>query len=500
MSEELKELLLFQIGPVQEFIAQAENVSELWAGSYLLAKLTLAGIKVVLDNNNNLVFPNFQKDKDGNSIVFDALEEKEIPTIPNRFLATVKKGTAEDIANKAKEAIVSYLTNELKNVLWQEKEAREHAEAFLQITWAYIDYDGSKGMGENYAKVGRKLALRRNVRDFAPWFENELGKAKDFLSGKENVIKNNRGALNNLKLKLVKNKKDKLVENKKDNYNIDLNGEQENGKSMNDDPYIAVIAMDGDKMGASLSNLKEEEDHRAFSKSLAEFAIGVQSIVEKYQGKLIFAGGDDVLAVVSAKKAVECAEELANAFKETMKEYKWKDEKENKEKEISASAGIAIGHKNVPLQDIVHAAHKAESRAKTTYDRGALAITVLKRSGEIIEWGCKWESKTLKLFKEINGSVEDKTHGFAYKLDAYLKPLALDKKPTIEKEYLKAIVKTEFKRLCDRTDVKVEDPEQLKKIASESIDEVFSEGKYRPQDFVNTFLCEAFINRPREEK
>jgi CRISPR/Cas system-associated protein Cas10 (large subunit of type III CRISPR-Cas system) len=258
--------------------------------------------------------------------------------------------------------------------------------------------------------------------------------------------------------------------------------------------------MDGDKMGASLSNLKKEEDHRAFSKSLAEFAIGVQSIVERYQGKLIYAGGDDVLAVVSAKKAVECAEELANAFKETMKKYKWKDEKENKEKEISASAGIAIGHKKVPLQDIVHAAHKAESRAKTTYDRGALAITVLKRSGEIIEWGCKWNSNTLKLFKEINGSVEDEAHGFAYKLDAYLKPLALDKKPTIEEEYLKAIVKTEFIRLCDRTDVKVEDPEQLKKIASESIDEVFSEGKYRPQDFVNTFLCEAFINRPREEK
>ena len=486
-----KELLLFQIGPVQEFIAQAENVSELWAGSYLLAKLTLAGIKVVPNYEDNLVFPNFQKDKDGNSIVFDALEKKEIPTIPNRFLATVEKGTAEDIANKAKEAIICYLAKELKDkeIVKEAKDAREHAEAFLQITWAYIDYDGSKGMGENYAKVGRKLALRRNVRDFAPWFENELGKAKDFLSGKENVIKNNRGALNNLKLKLVEEKNNK--------FNNDTDQQDKQQKS---DRYIAVIAMDGDKMGASLSNLKKEEDHRAFSKSLAEFAIGVQSIVERYQGKLIYAGGDDVLAVVSAKKAVECAEELANAFKETMKKYKWKDEKENKEKEISASAGIAIGHKKVPLQDIVHAAHKAESRAKTTYDRGALAITVLKRSGEIIEWGCKWNSNTLKLFKEINGSVEDETHGFAYKLDAYLKPLALDKKPTIEKEYLKAIVKTEFIRLCDRTDVKVEDPEQLKKIASESIDEVFSEGKYRPQDFVNTFLCEAFINRPREEK
>ena len=30
------ELLLFQLGPVQEFIAQAETVGDLWAGSYLL--------------------------------------------------------------------------------------------------------------------------------------------------------------------------------------------------------------------------------------------------------------------------------------------------------------------------------------------------------------------------------------------------------------------------------------------------------------------------------
>ena len=32
-----RELLLFQLGPVQEFIAQAATVGDLWAGSYLLS-------------------------------------------------------------------------------------------------------------------------------------------------------------------------------------------------------------------------------------------------------------------------------------------------------------------------------------------------------------------------------------------------------------------------------------------------------------------------------
>lgn len=36
-----KELLLFQLGPVQEFIAQAETVGDLRAGSEILSELTL---------------------------------------------------------------------------------------------------------------------------------------------------------------------------------------------------------------------------------------------------------------------------------------------------------------------------------------------------------------------------------------------------------------------------------------------------------------------------
>ena len=52
-----KELLLFQMGPVQEFIAQAATPSDLWAGSYLLSDLILAGIKIVPDYKENLVFP-----------------------------------------------------------------------------------------------------------------------------------------------------------------------------------------------------------------------------------------------------------------------------------------------------------------------------------------------------------------------------------------------------------------------------------------------------------
>ena len=52
-----KELLLFQLGPVQEFIAQSATPEDLWAGSYLLARVTLSGIDA-LGKCSDLIFPN----------------------------------------------------------------------------------------------------------------------------------------------------------------------------------------------------------------------------------------------------------------------------------------------------------------------------------------------------------------------------------------------------------------------------------------------------------
>ena len=504
MSDEKKELLLFQIGPVQEFIAQAENVAELWAGSYLLAKLIYEGIKKVPDYNENLIFPNFQKENGKENKVENALNENQIPTIPNRFLAFVPEGSGKEIAENVKTAIIEWLTEQLKPIVKEEDKAKKQAEAFLQITWAVNEYNDSvdidKVMGENYKAIGKKLALRRNVRDFAPWIENEKGKEKDFLSGKENVISNKRGAINNLKLKLIEDFQLKGM-----SYKIDYKGE--NGAS---DSYIAVIAMDGDKMGASLSNLKKPDEHRSFSKSLAEFATSVKDIVENcsydsenaFFGKLIYAGGDDVLAIVPAKKAIKCAEKLAAHFKEKMSSYKWKDDDEQ-DKEITASAGIAIGHKKVPLQDLVHAAHDAETRAKSAYNRNALAINILKRSGERIEWGCKWKSKVLDLYDKLNDihNADNKQNaGLAHKLDAYLKPLAFDKSINdVLSKKLNEIVKLEVERLCERTEfAKDVNKESLIAISKAAVDEVFE--KNRSQDFITTFLCETFINRPREEQ
>lgn len=247
--------------------------------------------------------------------------------------------------------------------------------------------------------------------------------------------------------------------------------------------YVAVLAMDGDSMGQWVSGAKSPDwetqladeakeyfkkhdplkellstprhvspsYHLQFSEALANFSIYVAGpIVEFFHGQLIFSGGDDVLAMLPAAKALACARALRMAFRGDSELWRRFDSSENFSRETSpspflpgkpgqdgfiafngsaqlwkriglreflprgyalivpggrtdVSAGIAIGQMNTPLQNLVEAARAAEKRAKLKerkegeegkggYGKAAFAVSLFKRSGEVQEWGAKWES------------------------------------------------------------------------------------------------------------
>lgn len=469
---EERDLLLFQLGPVQEFIAQAAEVSDLWAGSYLLSSLILAGERAVPGwnsevedekrTNENFVFPNFTT-----SEVIDAMEGADrVPTIPNRFLAWVPKGEGVKIAEeRVKKAIRDKLDGFAKDL---PEGAMAQVERFLQMSFAVltVPYDTEK-MGEYYHQLGEKLAARRAVREFGPWTETVLTGPKDFLSGKETALKDGLGAMNLIKRNIYRSVQEvKRIQRFR-------------GKA---DTYIAVIAMDGDKMGRNLSKFKKADEHQIFSGSLAKFAAAVGAIVKKHQGELIYAGGDDVLAVTDAKEAIQCARELREEFGKI---------KGANGKSLTASAGIAVGHEKVPLQELIHAAHAAESRAKGTYERNALALSVFKHSGEILEWGCNWDSKAFSVIETIAADRGGLPARFPYKLSELLAPYG-----EIKSDF-QGVVKLEFEHAWERS-VFVAPPAAIKAAADAYLAEACD--KNRVGDFLSLFLCDTFIARKREKK
>ena len=98
--------------------------------------------------------------------------------------------------------------------------------------------------------------------------------------------------------------------------------------------------------------------------------------------------------------------------------------------EADCSVGIAIAHFKAPLQDVVRAAQAAEKRAKREPEHGgqgrkAVAVTLMKRSGEIIEWGSKWVDG-LQLCDRLASALDKNQlsskfpHRFCELLEAYV--------------------------------------------------------------------------------
>ncbi|MFV0337755.1 MAG: type III-B CRISPR-associated protein Cas10/Cmr2 [Chthoniobacterales bacterium] len=194
--------------------------------------------------------------------------------------------------------------------------------------------------------------------------------------------------------------------------------------------YFAILAMDGDEMGQWVSGKKfttpiTQNDHTEFSKILNDFALNCAArIVSKHKGKLIYAGGDDILAMLPASTALTCARELRDAFIQIFTE---KDT--HKYTSIDASIGLAIAHFKSPLQDLVRTAQTAEKKAKQAtkkggHGRSAIAISILKRSGEILEWGTKWTSPGHRLLKHLIQDLDSQNLNsrFPHKLEAQLTP------------------------------------------------------------------------------
>lgn len=450
-------LLLFQLGPVQSFIAQAETLGDLAVGSAILSEVTAAAIKSFGEHKNALVFPSPVKNKD-------------LLGIPNRFLMYVPKGEGEAIAKvceeAAREALTSLATEAYSE--WNRKKPDKvnnpvaflaQVNQFLQTTWAILE-SPTGDMGKDYKAIGRLIAIRRNTREFEQWQEEAYGQQKDTLSGKEAALCDGLGAMNLIK----------RFKAEKEAKRFEIPNELLN------ESYIAVIAMDGDRMGATLSAFKNEPEHRAFSENLGNFANSVIQDLPEKESVLIYAGGDDVLAVVKATEAIDVATRLRARFKKMVGN--------------TASAGIAIAHRSVPLQDVVHAAHAAESRAKNTYGRDALAISIYKRSGEILEWGCKWGSPALEIYKTLSelDRKEKQIGGFPYKLAGLLQPYAIEGKLA---DGMHEIVMAEFKHAISQT------KDMIGELDEQQVEDYLTQcGSKRGEDFLTLFLAEAFINRP----
>ncbi|HEU18280.1 MAG TPA: type III-B CRISPR-associated protein Cas10/Cmr2 [Deltaproteobacteria bacterium] len=274
---------------------------------------------------------------------------------------------------------------------------------------------------------------------------------------------------------------DKLHDSKTDEVNV--NGKE---KIKNADKYYAILLMDGDNMGKLVNGetiaatwdkimhpdiaVRVKEDgfdplyrdvwykifggaelnkrlvtpaiHAAISEALGDFSIyGVAPIIKRYEGRLVYAGGDDICAFLPIGNALAAAREIKDYYTYVfrfidMKRKSLPIEKEWKPapgklsvnlgigQDISISAAILICHHKESLTQMIEQAHYLlQTAAKENAERNACAIELRKRHGGSRYFTRKWsEKESWDDFARIGKMAGDKdrelSQSLLYRLEA----------------------------------------------------------------------------------
>ncbi len=203
--------------------------------------------------------------------------------------------------------------------------------------------------------------------------------------------------------------------------------------------YYALLMLDGDRMGQILRNAGSTERCRAFSAALTRFALEqVPGLVEdEFRGELIYAGGDDVLAVLPTRHALACARRLEAAYRDAWAAL-------HPEPAATMSGAIVVAHYKEDLRFALGAARAAEKAAKDA-GRNALTLRVLRRSGEHTGVVLGWDQA-----HEVDPLVEQFAAGFSdrwtYRLRAELPTLATEEPAALPR------FQAELRRLLGRVE------------------------------------------------
>jgi CRISPR-associated protein Cmr2 len=260
--------------------------------------------------------------------------------------------------------------------------------------------------------------------------------------------------------------------------------------------YFAIIISDGDSMGDWLglnSKIRREKlektFHETFSRALSNYAREIKSLEskEKFGLRIVYAGGDDVLAVADLREFLDFAGKLNPIFKEKVGEN------------ASVSAGIVIGHQKDNLAYLLNEVRKAEKKAKSVEGKSAFCITVIPRGGGPVSFWAKWEF--LNLFKDTVEYFEKEIIGDRTVYD--IKDIAGKFEASEEKpmEIVLALLRGMLKRRVDENKLEEHLRKEKRAFIEEYLERLRELLKISDlENLANLFYTARFIAKERREK
>ena len=103
----------------------------------------------------------------------------------------------------------------------------------------------------------------------------------------------------------------------------------------------------------------------------------LHELVDRHLGRMVYSGGDDVMAFLPLATALPCARAIERALRAELGNA------------VTASAGLAIAHRRMPLGRTLDNARQAEKQSKKR-GKNRLTIHVAKRSGAPVAVTLPW--------------------------------------------------------------------------------------------------------------
>jgi CRISPR-associated protein Cmr2 len=151
--------------------------------------------------------------------------------------------------------------------------------------------------------------------------------------------------------------------------------------------YLAVLAQDADELGVKLGTGHPaggplRDWHGRISAALHGAGEAQHAAIENCLGRVVYAGGDDVLALVPLATATRAARDSYAGFRAAVADVL---------PDATASTALVFFHASSPLQSAVATAQQLLTSAKR-HGRPGLGMAVLRRGGERATWISRWST------------------------------------------------------------------------------------------------------------
>lgn len=389
------------IGPIFKTMNFVSSPAALWASSYLFSYISKTICEMLIEkgvNKQDIITPFFDFDLESNdATLIDAFTKKGVGLFHDRiiFKNIEKKFKVESIKDIRTEVI-----NKIVDDFGLDKETNPYdfLDNYLLISAAEFEAEFeaenpilASGKILDSLELSAPLCFEEDINPILHTFSDAYGDNGSKNNSIKTIIENN-----------LKISNCQLINNGKIKSLSDIANEtaSENGKEkLKKCSYYAIVRADADNMSKIISSLKESDiDNNAltfnkFSENCIKYCINIAEKVEKFGGVTIYAGGDDLLALLPCENQneetvfdfVKVANEVFNNSFKTYIEKIIADN-ENKPDDVkkpvpTLSMGIFISYVKFPLYEALDESATLLFKCAKSY-KNCVAVKLQKHSGQ----------------------------------------------------------------------------------------------------------------------